>query len=108
MCKNTCKTLFPFILMTSSPFPPLPPLCPGISLAADSSDTQLTWLNALEGAGIEILPEADEMEDALKKATSIFDFEARSIDGELVKLNKYESVVNVCVCFVCMCVCMEW
>ncbi len=38
------------------------------------------------------MPEADEMEEALKRATSIFDFEARSIDGELVKLGKYKSV----------------
>ena len=42
------------------------------------------------------MPEADEMEEALRKATSIFDFEARTIDGELVKLSKYESVQFDC------------
>ena len=58
-------------------------------LSADSSETQFTWLQTLEKAGVEILPAANEEEERIKNATSIFDFEAKTIDGEPVSLDKY-------------------
>ncbi len=60
-----------------------------VCLAADSSDTQFTWLRALQEAGLVILPGINETEEKIRNATSIFDFEATSIDGETVSLNKY-------------------
>lgn len=68
-----------------------------ICLAADSSDTRLTWLTALQGAGIEILPEAEDANEMVQKATSIFDFEVKTIDGNLVDMSKYRGHVTLIV-----------
>ena len=61
----------------------------GLCLAADSSDTQFTWIRALEACGVEILPSADEEDDKVRNAQSIFDFEAVDIDGRTVPLRNY-------------------
>lgn len=66
-------------------------------LAADSSDTQLTWLRALEKAGVEILPGVNEAAEKIKNSSSIFEFEAKTIDGELVSLEKYRGHVTLIV-----------
>ena len=58
-------------------------------LAADSDDTRLTWLGSLQDADIEILPELEDTQDLLKSAKSIFEFSAKSIDGEVVDLSRY-------------------
>ena len=61
----------------------------GICLAASSSETQFNWLRALQGAGLTVLPAANEVDDLVKNASSIFDFEAKDIDGQLVSLERY-------------------
>ena len=61
-------------------------------MSADSYDTQLTWLKALEMAGVEILPEADVADDFIKNAKSIFEFEVKDIDNNNVDLRKYTYV----------------
>lgn len=74
---------------------PLPLPCPspsGVCLAADSDDTRLTWLGALRDAGIEILPELEDTEELLRNAKSLFEFEAKSIDGEVVDLSRYRLI----------------
>lgn len=58
-------------------------------MGADSSDTHLKWLGSLHEAGVRVLPEADEVEGLVKHAKSIFEFEAQSIDGDLVDLSRY-------------------
>lgn len=77
----------------SNSFPsPCPCLSPsGVCLAADSDDTRLTWLGSLRDAGIEILPELEDTEELLKSAKSIFEFTAKSIDGQEVDLSRYRS-----------------
>jgi len=60
-----------------------------VCLAADSSDTQFTWLMALQRAGLEVLPAINEDDDKIRNATSIFDFDAKTIDGEDISLDKY-------------------
>ena len=73
-----------------------------VSLSADSGDTLLTWLRALEGAGLEVLPNTAEVDEQVKTAQSIFEFEAKDIDGNLVSLNQYRCV---CVMYTgCVCV----
>ena len=52
----------------------------------------MTWLNALERAGIDVLPEADEIDEMVKNAKSIFEFEAKDIDGMNIDLNRYRQV----------------
>lgn len=66
-------------------------------LGADSSDIQLSWLQALENIGIEILQSINEQEEKVHSAKSIFEFEARTIDGELVSLEKYRGHVTLIV-----------
>lgn len=66
-------------------------------LAADSSDTRLTWLSTLQEAGAEILPELDDTDDLVRNAKTIFEFEAKSIDGELVDLSRYRGHVTLIV-----------
>lgn len=60
-----------------------------VCLAADSSETQFTWLRTLGQMGLEVLPSANEADDFIKNAASIFEFEAKTIDDELVSLDKY-------------------
>ena len=67
----------------------------GLSLSADSSDVQLTWLRALETTDVQILPAAEEVEDLVKNAKSIYEFEAKDIDGNVVSLERYR-----CVCVI--------
>ena len=64
-------------------------LFPAICLAADSSDTQFTWIRLLANSGVEILPSADEEEERVRTAQSIFDFEAADIFGSMVSLRQY-------------------
>ncbi len=48
--------------------------------------------------GLEVLPSANEADDFIKNAASIFEFEAKTIDDELVSLDKYRWVgVGVCI-----------
>ena len=61
----------------------------GICLAASSSEIQFSWLQALQGAGLTVLPAANEVDDLVKNASSIFDFEVKNIDGQLVSLESY-------------------
>lgn len=68
-----------------------------VSLSADSGDTLLTWLRALEGAGLEVLPNTAEVDEQVKTAQSIFEFEAKDIDGNLVSLNQYRGHVTLVV-----------
>lgn len=58
-------------------------------LAADSSDTQFTWIRTLASCGVEIAPSPDEESTHLKNATSIFDFQSTDIDGRKISLDKY-------------------
>lgn len=47
--------------------------------------------------GVEILPSTDEQEERIRSARSIFEFDARTIDGELVSLEKYRwECVTLC------------
>ena len=61
----------------------------GICLAASTSEIQFNWLRALEGAGLNVLPAANEVDELVKNATSIFDFQVKDIDGHLVPLERY-------------------
>ena len=61
----------------------------GICLAASSSEIQFSWLRALQGAGLTVLPAANEIDDLVKNSSSIFDFEVKDIDGQLVQLERY-------------------
>ena len=58
-------------------------------MAASSSEIQFNWLRALEGAGLTVLPAANEVDELVKNATSIFDFQVKDIDGHLVPLERY-------------------
>ena len=58
-------------------------------LAAGSSDVQLTWIRALADMGMEVLPATNEVDELVKNAQSIFEFEAKDIDGNPVSLNRY-------------------
>ena len=49
----------------------------------------MAWLGALDDMGVEVLMSTDEQEEKVRSATSIFEFEAKTIDGELVSLDKY-------------------
>lgn len=69
----------------------------GISLAASSSDIQFNWLRTLQGAGLTVLPAANEVDDLVKNASSIFDFEVKDIDGQLVPLERYRGHVTLIV-----------
>lgn len=60
-----------------------------ICLAADSYETQFTWITSLGSCGVDILPSTDEEDDLVRNATSIFDFEALDIEGKTISLNKY-------------------
>ena len=61
----------------------------GICLAASSSEIQFNWLRVLQGAGLTVLPAANEVDDLVKNASSIFDFEVKDSDGQLVPLERY-------------------
>lgn len=39
--------------------------------------------------GLEILPATNEVEDQVRNAHSIFEFEAKDIDGNVVSLERY-------------------
>ena len=58
-------------------------------LSSDSRDIQSTWLQAFGEVGLEILQSTDERDEKVQNAKSIFEFEANTIDGELVSLEKY-------------------
>lgn len=60
-----------------------------ICLAADSYETQFTWIRSLGSCGVDILPSIDEEDDLVRNATSIFDFEALDIEGKTIALDKY-------------------
>ena len=62
-------------------------------LGADSSDVQLSWLQTLDDLGAEVMPSTNEEEEKIRNASSIFDFEARTIDGEMVSLEKYRYIL---------------
>jgi hypothetical protein len=66
-------------------------------LGADSSDIQLSWLQTLDDLGAEVLPSTDEEEEKIRSAKSIFDFEAKTIDGETMSLEKYRGHVTLIV-----------
>ena len=58
-------------------------------LGTDGSDIQTSWLQALDDANVEVLLSVDEEEERVRSSESIFEFEARTIDGELISLDKY-------------------
>lgn len=58
-------------------------------LGTESSHTQLSWLRTFSDIGVEVLPSADEEEGKIRDAISIFEFEAKNIDGQLVQLEQY-------------------
>jgi len=60
-------------------------------LCAFNSKTQTAWLEALSAIGVTFREE----EFGSLKETSIFDFSANDIDGNLVTLDKYRG--NVCI-----------
>ena len=60
-----------------------------LCLGTESSEVQLLWLQNLSDMGVEVLPSTDEQEETIRSARSIFEFDARTIDGELVSLEKY-------------------
>ena len=60
-----------------------------LCIGTDSSETQLSWLQTLNELGVEVLRSTDEEEEKIRSAKSIFEFEAKTIDGELVSLEKY-------------------
>jgi hypothetical protein len=66
-------------------------------LGADSSDIQLAWLRTLDDLGMEVLPSTNEEEEQIQNATSIFEFQAKTIDGERVSLEKYRGHVTLIV-----------
>ena len=43
----------------------------------------------MEEFGTEVLPSVNEEEEKVRNAKSIFEFEARTIDGEVISLEKY-------------------
>ena len=67
----------------------MPCLYSVLTLGADSSETQFTWLQAFSARGLEILPSVDEADEMVKNARSIFDFKATDIDGNVVSLDRY-------------------
>ena len=62
---------------------------PDFVFGADNGDTQLSWLRELNEAGVEVLSSAEEEEERVRNATSIFEFEAETINGALVSLEQY-------------------
>ena len=72
---------------SSDHFTPVP--LPVLSLSADTSDMQFTWVSNLESSGVTLLPVLEDHEELVRNATSIFDFEAKDIDGNVVCLDKY-------------------
>lgn len=68
-----------------------------LTLGADSSETQFTWLQAFSARGLEILPSVDEADEMVKNARSIFDFKATDIDGNVVSLDRYRGHVTLIV-----------
>jgi len=62
-------------------------------LCAFNSKTQTAWLEALSAVGVNFREE----EFAAGKETSIFDFSANDIDGNLVALDKYRGSVCIVV-----------
>jgi len=68
-----------------------------LCLGADSSETQFTWLRVLQSMGLEILPATNEVEDQVRNAHSIFEFEAKDIDGNVVSLERYRGHVTLIV-----------
>ena len=87
-------TLSPSPLLSLPPSDPLslPPsssLRTVLSLAADSSETQFTWLQVLQSMGLEVMMATNEVEDQVRNARSIFEFEAKDIDGNVVSLERY-------------------
>lgn len=77
-----------FDLLLCCPAHLTPPL-PALTLSADTSDMQFTWVSSLESSGVTVLPLLEDQEDLVRKATSIFDFEVKDIDGNVVSLEKY-------------------
>ena len=78
-----------FCALSSLP-PSLPPSLPTVlSLAADSSEVQFTWLHVLQSMGMEVMMAVNEVQDQVRNASSIFEFEAKDIDGNQVSLEKY-------------------
>jgi hypothetical protein len=74
--------------------------CPAASelyIGTESSEVQVAWLGALDDMGVEVLMSTDEQEEKVRSATSIFEFEAKTIDGELVSLDKYRGHVTLIV-----------
>ena len=69
--------------------PPSSSLRTVLSLAADSSETQFTWLQVLQSMGLEVMMATNEVEDHVRNARSIFEFEAKDIDGNVVSLERY-------------------
>lgn len=66
-------------------------------LGMDTSEIQLSWLQTLDEMGIEVLPSTNEEEEMVRNATSIFDFSAKTIDGETISLEKYRGHVTLIV-----------
>ena len=69
--------------------PPSSSLRTVLSLAADSSETQFTWLQVLQSMGLEVMMATNEVEDQVRNARSIFEFEAKDVDGNVVSLERY-------------------
>ena len=46
--------------------------------------------------GLEILPATNEVEDQVRNAHSIFEFEAKDIDGNVVSLERYRYSLHTC------------
>lgn len=65
------------------------------------------WLTALESTGATILSEQEELEDLVKNATSIFDFEARDIDGNTVNLERYRYLFTSPASSLLVCCCLN-
>lgn len=68
-----------------------------LCLAADSSETQFTWIRQLASIGVEIMPSMEEEDSMIQTAETIFEFEALDIENRLVPLSQYRGHVTLIV-----------
>jgi len=66
-----------------------------LRIQVETEDDQLMWLKSFEQSGVTILKEAEE--EDLPVASSIFDFQAKTIDGDTISLEKYRGFVTLIV-----------
>lgn len=68
-----------------------------LKLAFESDTDQLAWLKQFEKCGVATGQTEEAVEETIKNAKSIYEFEAKDIDGNMVSLSKYKGFVTLIV-----------